>query len=122
MEGQDDDYNSNDICKDSDSDTWNYAYMMIENGIITLYIAMLFTFCIMSLTKPIEKSGRIYRFFVLVFGIFIFVVIGNSFRRFTESLGTFSGGILALSLLSSYLSPLILSRCKMNWCYYIFGT
>lgn len=96
--------------------------MLIENIIIIIYIAMLFTFCIMSLTKPIEKSERIYRFFVLVFGVFIFIVIGNSYKRFTENLGTFSGGILALSLIASYVSPLFLSRCKMNWYRYIVGT
>jgi cellulose synthase/poly-beta-1,6-N-acetylglucosamine synthase-like glycosyltransferase len=116
------DFNSNDKCKDHDDIGYNYEYMMIENIIITIYIAMLFTFCIMSLTKPIEKSNRVYRLFVLVFGIFIFIVIGNSYKRFTENLGTFSGGILAISLLASYISPLILSRCGMNICKYLIGT
>lgn len=69
----------------------------------TVYLALLFVFILMSITKPISQSSWIYSVFVVVFGIFIYISIGFGLKFFWDSsTNIYVLILLAVTLLGSY--------------------
>jgi len=88
----------------------------------TAYLSLLFIFILMSITKPISKSGWIYSLFVVFFGIFIFISIAvglNFFWKNRESV--WIAIMLGATLVGSYILPPIFNWNRMNLCKYFFG-
>jgi chitin synthase len=80
------------------------------------YLALLFVFALMAITKPISRSNSIYTIYVIIFGIFIFVSIGFSIIYFWENTTNIFVGILILSaLIGSYIVPPMLNCHRINF-------
>jgi len=74
------------------------------------YLALLFVFILMAITKPITKSGWIYSVFVVIFGLFIYTSIAFGFVYFLQNqLNTLTGWLLIGTMLGSYFLPIILN-------------
>ena len=79
------------------------------------YLALLFVFILMAITKPISQSGGIYSLFVVIFGIFIFVSIGFSIQYFVDGeINKIAGYLLIITLLGSYIVPPFLNFSRMS--------
>lgn len=87
----------------------------------TAYLALLFIFILMSITKPITKSGWIYSVFVIIFGIFIFISIGVGFKFFWEnSENIWVAVLLGVTLVGSYIMPPMFNFNRMSlWKYFV---
>lgn len=86
------------------------------------YLALLFIFILMAITKPITKSGWIYSWFVVIFGIFIFISIGFGVKYFfEETTNKYVGFMLIAALVGSYAVPPLLNFWRMNLFNYFFG-
>ena len=86
------------------------------------YLALLFIFILIAITKPISKSGWIYTVFVVIFGWFIFVSIGfGVFYFWEESENIFIAFLLIITLIGSYFLPPLLNFWRMNIVKYFFG-
>lgn len=71
-----------------------------------LYLAIIFVFILMAVTKPLDTSHTAYTVIVLIFGVFIYATIGFSFNYFLESgIRQATGLILVIVLTLSYLIP-----------------
>jgi chitin synthase len=87
--------------KDEDCDEFGGA-----RAFETAYLALLFIFILMSITKPITQSGWIYSVFVVIFGIFSYVSIGVGFLYFWQnSTNLFVAILLGATLVGSYIIP-----------------
>lgn len=96
--------------EDESCDNFGYA-----RGFEYAYLALLFVFILMSVTKPITKSGWIYSIFVVIFGIFIYISLGLAFRYFwLNQRNQFVGYLLIVTLIGSYFLPIILNFHRMN--------
>ena len=82
----------------------------------TAYLALLFVFILMAITKPINQSGWIYTIFVIIFGIFIFISIGVGMKYFYEESDNnlIVVLLLATTLLGSYVLPPLLNFHRMS--------
>jgi len=102
--------------EDDDCDQISYA-----KGFTYGYLCLLFVFVLMALTKPISKSGKIYTWYVVIFGIFIFISIGFGFSYFwDEDTNIYVAILLTATLIGSYIIPPILNINRMNlWKYFI---
>jgi cellulose synthase/poly-beta-1,6-N-acetylglucosamine synthase-like glycosyltransferase len=79
------------------------------------YLSLLFVFVLMSITKPITKSGWIYSVFVVIFGIFIFISIGFGFVYFWKNTtNIYVAFLLAAALVGSYVIPPLLNFRRMS--------
>jgi len=86
------------------------------------YLALLFIFILIAITKPIGKSGWVYTLFVIVFGVFIFVSIGFGALFFwEENENIYIAGLLVITLIGSYFLPPLLNFWRMNIFKYFFG-
>lgn len=96
--------------EDDDCNQISYA-----KGFTYGYLCLLFIFVLMALTKPISKSGKIYTWYVIIFGIFIFISIGFGFRYFwDEDTNVYVAILLTATLIGSYIVPPILNINRMN--------
>lgn len=87
------------------------------------YVALLFIFTLLAITKPITSSGWIYSLFVVVFGWFIFVSIGFGFIFFwQETENLYVGILLWVTLVGSYLLPYLLNCWRVKFWKYVVGT
>jgi MFS family permease len=88
----------------------------------TAYLALLFIFILMSITKPITQSGWIYSVFVVIFGIFSYVSIGVGFLYFWQnSTNLYVAFLLAATLVGSYVIPPLFNFFRMSLIKYFFG-
>jgi chitin synthase len=88
-----------------------------------VYLALLFVFVLMAITKPISKSGSIYTIYVIIFGVFIFASIGFSFVYFWENTtNIYVAGMLIFAMVGSYLLPPLLNFNRMSIWKYFCGT
>jgi hypothetical protein len=88
----------------------------------TAYLALLFIFILMSITKPITRSGRIYSVFVFIFGIFIFISIAVGINFFWKnSENVYIAVMLIVTLVGSYILPPIFNFNRMSLCKYFVG-
>ena len=87
------------------------------------YLILLFTFILMSITKPIEKSRLAYTCLTLIFGAFVFVSLGFGLRFFydNERINRYTAGLIGTSLVGVYLVPYILNCFKINFFTYWIG-
>lgn len=105
-----------------ESDNKDCEAISEARGFELVYLALLFIFILLAITKPITQSGWIYSWFVIIFGIFIFISVGLGIKFFIEeTTNKYVAFVLIATLVGSYTLPLLLNFNRMNLCKYFFG-
>lgn len=85
------------------------------NLFLSGYVILLFCFTVCSLTKPIEKSGVVYRGIVIIFAIFMLVSVGFGLKYFyEEQLNSYLGYFIAGTMIATYVFPYLLNFDKIH--------
>lgn len=93
------------------------------NFFLTGYVLLLFCFTVCSLTKPIQKSGFVYRAIVIVFAVFILVSVGFGLKYFyEEQLNSYLGFFIAATMVVTYVVPYVFNCNKIKLYKYILGS
>ena len=79
------------------------------------YLALLFIFALMSITKPIEKSGSVFTLLVILFGVLIYSCFGLGLYYFGQD--NFNIYFLVLLMITSigyFVIPFCIHICNIN--------